>query len=122
MTTNDNEEWRDIPDYEGKYQVSSEGRVRRIYKFAPPLLIKPDENSSGYLRVQLWDDGSYERHFIHRLVLEAFRGGDRPELDGCHLDGNRHNNRLSNLCWGTRSENMGHNKRREMLMARSMMD
>lgn len=46
-----------------------------------------------------------KRTKIHRLVLEAFVGSCPKGMETRHLDGDVHNNRLENLCWGTRCEN-----------------
>lgn len=43
---------------------------------------------------------------IHRLLLRAFVGEPRPKQEARHLDGDKANNSLSNLAWGSRSENM----------------
>lgn len=60
----------------------------------------------GYMEVILTSDSGVVKHFrVHRLVLELFVG-PRPEgLEGCHGDGNRANNLLSNLRWGTPESN-----------------
>lgn len=65
--------------------------------------LKPSLNASGYHRVNL---GRGNGRLIHRLVLEAFVGPCPPGMECRHLDGNRTNNSLGNLAWGTRKENM----------------
>lgn len=61
--------------------------------------------SAGYLTVGLRRDGRTHRFHVHRLVLMAFVGpGDG--LDGCHNNGDRMDNRLENLRWGTRADNI----------------
>lgn len=96
------EEWRDVVDYEGIYQVSTLGRLRRWRKQTMRwfmLSIMPDK-TSGYVRVNLSRNGKVKTVEVHRLVARAFIG-DRPK--GYHtnhkLQGkeNRSNNRLSNL-------------------------
>jgi len=62
-------------------------------------------NAYGYRVVRLFKDGRYKCKYIHRLVLEAFVGPAEPGHQGRHLDGTRTNNHLSNLAWGTVSEN-----------------
>ena len=60
----------------------------------------------GYLRVRLTVHGERRRHRVHCLVLKAFVGErPSPNHDARHLDGNRQNNRLFNLAWGTRRDN-----------------
>lgn len=65
-----------------------------------------DGNSAGgYMVVRLRYGGRYHGFRIHKIMLMTFVG---PRPDGCvcrHLDGNKMNNSLSNIRWGTRSEN-----------------
>lgn len=99
-------EWRPIPGYPG-YEVSDEGSVRSS-KYRQPRLLKPTTNpQTGYKQVYLRADGRTHTWRVHALVLLAFVG-PRPEGDVQvrHLDGDRLNNRLANLAYGTRSENM----------------
>jgi len=103
------ETWMPIPDYEDRYEVSDRGRVLRLFRTRSPKVLKPQVNSAGYLRVALFLEGVREWHFIHRLVLEAFIGPPANDLiEGCHLDDVQTNNRLTNLVWGTRAENLAH--------------
>lgn len=64
------------------------------------------QSSLGYQRVNLYVAGVMKHVFVHRLVLLAFVGPCPDGLQCRHLDGDRTNNALSNLCWGTISENM----------------
>lgn len=67
--------------------------------------LKPDPNSTGYLRVTLSKEGKTTRRFIHQLVAETFL--NKPEGTVVnHKDGNRLNNNVSNLEWVTMSENV----------------
>lgn len=92
-------EWRAIPGFAG-YEVSDTGLVR-----SPNRLLSLKPNRYGYCRVVLWGGRKRTRKHVHVLVLEAFVG-PRPEgKHACHNDGVRHNNKLSNLRWGTASEN-----------------
>lgn len=62
----------------------------------------------GYRSVVLFSD-SYPKgrsYLVHHLVLRAFVGERPPGLECRHLDGNPQNNQVSNLCWGTRKENI----------------
>ncbi len=99
--------WKDISCFEGVYQISTHGRIRRFYtnvgigyKILNPWIGR----KTGYRRVDLCFNGT-KRKKVHQLVLETFVGPRRHKLEGRHLDGNRQNNRLDNLRWGTRSEN-----------------
>ena len=87
-----------------RYLVSDEGTVASVVKKKPRVL-KPIF-FGAYHGVTLVDDsGEHHRRYIHRLVLEGFAGPCPEGMEARHLDGNRFNNRLNNLAWGTRSEN-----------------
>ncbi|MEE9574062.1 MAG: NUMOD4 domain-containing protein [Candidatus Neomarinimicrobiota bacterium] len=104
------EVWKDIPNFEGVYQASTHGRIKRVAN-GPSThnnrLLKPTRHHSGYMEVSLCKDGKqYKSLRIHMLILITFVG-ERPNKQECrHLDGNRQNNMLSNLTWGTHKENM----------------
>jgi hypothetical protein len=96
------ERWLPIRGYEGLYEISDLGRVRGLLR---SHLLKPDVRPSGHLRVTLSRDGSVERFWVHRLVLETFVGPRLPEMECCHNDGRPANNAVSNLRWDTKSAN-----------------
>lgn len=114
------EVWRDIPGYEGRYQVSNLGRVKSLPRITERVersgkvvhqtirerILKPAVNNRGYLSVVLRVDGKSVTHEVHTLVALAFLGA-RPSADAQvrHLDGERTNCKVVNLCYGTRSEN-----------------
>jgi hypothetical protein len=110
------ETWRDIPGWAGYYAVSDLGRVKSL---ARTIVIRtgvtrdrkeevrrPGVDSSGYLSVPLSRDGRKVQIAVHRLVLLAFVGPCPPGLEGCHGDGDKFNNCVSNLRWDTHSANM----------------
>lgn len=67
-------------------------------------LRKPGKHKSGHLRVTLFP-GRVEKK-VHHLVLEAFVGPCPTGMEGCHFpDRDPSNNNLTNLRWGTRSDN-----------------
>lgn len=108
----EHEEWRDVVGYEGLYQVSSLGRVRstatgRIYG-APPA----DRRRGGetnYRVAHLKRADGIRRSFpVHRLVALAFLPNPEHKPVVNHRDGDRRNNRLSNLEWATYGENSRH--------------
>lgn len=95
-------EWRPVVGYEDFYEVSSEGQLRSLRR---NRIMKGSPNEQGYLLVSLSRDGGFKTHAIHRVVAEAFLGS-RPEgLETRHLDGNNTHNAVSNLAYGTKSEN-----------------
>lgn len=92
--------WLPIKDYPG-YEISNFGHVRNGKQY-----ITVHRNNSGYYRVALCKHSEKEYFFIHHLVAEYFIG---PRPDGkvvMHIDSNRMNNYVSNLRYGTQSENI----------------
>lgn len=106
----ENEIWIDIEGYEGLYQVSNYGNVRSLnYKrTGKSKILKQQKHKSGYLKVNLYINGSMRTYLVHRLVCEAFIDNpeNKPEVN--HVDGNKGNNAIDNLEWTTRSENQIH--------------
>lgn len=98
-------EWRDIFGYEGRYQVSNDGRVRN----SRGRILKPNIKSPRYHTVRLYSGGRYdfEDRLIHQLVAETFLEHE-PGCEVNHIDGNRYNNDVSNLEWVSHQENMKH--------------
>lgn len=116
------EVWKAIPGYEGRYEVSDMGRVRSLphyvrlvaqgketRRLSPGRILKPGKQmQSGHVSVSL---GRHNSRLVHQLVLEAFVG-PRPAapkgslIDVLHLNSNPADNRLVNLRYGTRSENI----------------
>lgn len=117
MATNIKEIWKPVVNFEGLYEVSNLGRVRSVdhmcvTKGGHERMVKGRiralcNSSRGYKHVNL-TDGSHrgmKTRKVHQLVLEAFVG-PKPHGAVCrHLDGNRTNNCLANLAWGTAAEN-----------------
>ena len=108
------EEWRDVIGCEGWYQVSSKGRVRsvdRVVTFSDGRLRKYKGRiisqylGNGYPRVTLKMNGVDLRAHVHSLVAKAFLGPRPFAHDVLHGDGNRANNFVSNLRYGTRKDN-----------------
>lgn len=95
--------WRVIPDFPG-YMASDDGRVWSLY-FKHPRPIKPEE-WDGYWTVRLWRKNKRVRMNVSRVVAMAFHG-EAPSRrhDASHLNGNRKDNRASNLIWEMRSDN-----------------
>ena len=90
--------WKDVPGYEGLYQVSNWGQVKSL-KFGKERILKPSANSRGYLRVALSKDGKAKTYRIHQLVAMVFldHQPDGMNIVINHLDNNPLNNKLDNL-------------------------
>ena len=108
----EHEIWKPIPGYEGRYEVSSFGRIKSIYDgrngHDKSLILKPCIRRC-YLFVNLYDStGTPKAKHIHRIVASVFAKKDTCRQEVNHLDGNKLNNRAENLEWVTRSENVKH--------------
>lgn len=110
------EKWLPIPNYEGWYEVSNLGRVKRIR----PAVNNRTGNilrfgmRSGYKYANLCKDGIIKSFALHELVCLAFIGKRPKGFVTNHKDGNRINNRPENLEHVTQSENMYHAHRMGM--------
>jgi len=98
--------WKVIPNTNGRYYVSSYGRVysKQRSKFRK---LYPD--TKGYLQVDYRDvDGRRITKKVHRLVAELFVNGMQLDLVVNHIDGNKRNNNYTNLEWVTHRYNTQH--------------
>ena len=108
----DAEEWRPVAGYEGIYEVSSRGRVRSLPRVDSRgrrnrgRYLAVINHPSGHKQVKLSREGTSKPGKLHRIVLIAFMGPPPPGCEVLHGDGDPGNNALSNLRWGTRSENL----------------
>ncbi|WP_312364012.1 NUMOD4 motif-containing HNH endonuclease [Sphingobacterium sp.] len=99
------EQWKPCSGYEGFYEVSTFGNIRSIRK---NKILKPTKNKYGYCKVSLTGDNSYKTVNVHRVIAQTFipNPENKPQVN--HKDGNKANNRVDNLEWSTREENMQH--------------
>ena len=106
------EEFRDIPNFEG-YQVSNFGTVISFKQSKKGRLLKPQKDRYGYIYYNLCGKKKMK---AHRLVMMAFCPcEDMYTLQVSHLDDNKENNCLSNLCWATAKENDNWGSRNEKI-------
>ena len=109
--------WKDIPNYEGLYQVSNFGNVKSIerrtltkagWSFRVNEIILNKGKSLAYENVTLSKNSKTKTIRVHRLVADAFipNTENRPQVN--HIDGNGSNNHYSNLEWSTSSQNIQH--------------
>lgn len=105
------ETWKPIPEYEGIYEVSDRGNVRRI-KLARGSgfmqNMKQAPNHYGYPRVSLCRDNAPKQFLVHRLVAAAFLGPCPVGQEVNHKDGDKANPRLENLEYVTSKQNSEH--------------
>lgn len=103
------EQWKDIEEYEGLYQVSTLGRVKSLERIdsnnhvVRERILKPNALSNGYHRYTLSCNG-VKSHGAHRLVAQAFldNPNDLPQVH--HINHKRDDNRVENLMWVNQSE------------------
>ena len=99
------EEWKDIEGYEGRYAISSKGR---LYSYRYRRIIVPGETKKGYFVQGLCKDGKMKSYLIHRLVAQAFIPNPDNFDEVNHKDLNKKNNSIENLEWVTRKDNRNH--------------
>lgn len=111
------EVWKDIPGYEGRYQASTEGRIRSVNRLVTQRakngtpyvrkvkarILPGSTRGDGYILVSL---GHAKPHYAHVLVALTFLGERPQDADVCHNDGNPSNNKITNLRYDSRSENI----------------
>lgn len=106
--------WKDIKNYEDYYQISNLGRIKskdRISRngkgkyIIKGKLLKNADNGLGYKSVYLRKNGISKKHYVHRLVAQAFIKNleNKPYIN--HIDCNPSNNVYKNLEWCTPKEN-----------------
>ena len=107
------EEWRDVVGFEGKYRVSSHGRVwsNRYKRYLTPYM-----NSRGYAQTCLAVAGKHYYRTVHRLVMEAFSEDYSEDLQVNHKDENKLNNMLSNLEMCTHQYNIEYSKSKHYIV------
>ncbi len=96
-------EWQDVTGYEGRYQVSRTGQVRKAD--GTPV----GQWASRYMQVRL--SGPRRVLPVHRLVASAFLPNPHGLPVVNHIDCNPHNNSVENLEWCTQAENLDHSRR-----------
>lgn len=117
--------WKSIPNYEGLYEASTEGRIRtaegkttrsarfekRVWKqriLKPKMQKRRRGGINSDLRVNLWKDGKVKTLLVSRLVAMTWCEGYSAGMTVNHIDGNSLNNNANNLEWISLSQNIKH--------------
>jgi hypothetical protein len=119
--------FKDVPNFEGYYQVSNLGRVKTLERLQwrefsdrashwakrKGKILNPCQDKEGYLHVRLTKGNGYTLWKVHQLVALVFLGHDRKNRDFIvhHLNHNKKDNRLENLEIQQRGEHIRKHKR-----------
>ena len=108
----ENEIWKDIPNYEGHYQVSNLGRVKS-FKYDKEILLTPCKDNNGYYHINLHLQGVRAPCKVHVLIASSFLGHIQNGKGICvdHIDNDRSNNNLMNLQLISHRENCSKDKK-----------
>ena len=106
----DNTKWKQVPGAPG-YEVSVSGEVRSFRVSPAGRVLRQSDDAYGYRMVRPCVEGKSVSKKVHRLVLEAFVGPCPPGMQCRHLNGDRADNRLENLAWGTPAQNRADQRR-----------
>lgn len=114
----DKEVWKEVSGYDGRYQVSNHGRVKRARweitrkdgvktTYKEKVLSSPN-STDGYPSLGLMKGKKRHSYKVHRLVAMEFVPNPNGYVEVNHIDENKENNHSSNLEWCTRKHNMNH--------------
>lgn len=113
-----NEQWKDIPSYEGCFQISNMGNIRSLDRIINSnhgtkrknkgRVLKIQKDRQGYEKICLQCNNNQQTFKVHRLVAMAFLENKENKKTVNHINGIKNDNRLENLEWATYSENMQH--------------
>ena len=95
------EEWRLVKEFDGKFEVSNIGRVR---KRSGQILSICKSKIHGYMEISFYINGASYTRSVHRLVAEAFIEHTKERNQVHHIDEDRTNNNVNNLMWVTPKE------------------
>jgi len=107
MKNTTNEKWVSVLGYDGLYEVSDLGNVKST-KFGKEKIMKQHTNRYGYCKIDLLNNTKRKKHSVHRLVAIAFLENPENKLQVNHKNGIKSDNRLENIEFNTRKENMNH--------------
>lgn len=98
------DQWKTVAN-KPRYKVCRDGQIMNV---ETGLILKPIEQSTGYMHVTLCDEHKCQQMSVHRVVAKAFVPNPNNYSQVNHIDGDKTNNRADNLEWCTNSQNMKH--------------
>lgn len=103
--------WKDAKGYEGVYQVSDQGDIKRVRASRGTnvgKILKPIANKKGYLKTRLTVNSKGKTILVHRIIAESFIPNpiNLPQVN--HINGVKSDNRVGNLEWCTNEDNIRH--------------
>lgn len=107
-------EWKDIPGFNGDYQINRVGQVKMREKvlwngrIMPEKIMSSKITQNGYKRIGLRENGTRRHYSIHRLIALTFIPNPQNKPQVNHKNGIKTDNRVDNLEWVTQAENMQH--------------
>lgn len=123
MEKNVKEIWKDVKGYEGLYQVSNLGRVKRLAHYRSHFkggksffldkILKNSINNEGYVNYKLYNKGLKKTIKGHRLVATHFIENNLKLKEVNHIDGFKSNNCVSNLEWVSIRGNQSHRYKKQ---------
>ena len=127
LSDREDEIWKDVVGFEGRYSVSNYGRVANTKPYTKRTMrnkkLKSNKRldilipdiSRTYLHVKLYSNYRMKHFYLHRLVATAFIPNPENKSHINHIDCNKFNNYISNLEWCTHKENMEHSSKNGMV-------
>lgn len=109
--------WKDIKGFEGLYQVSSLGRIKKMpkttitkkgEKTTKEYIMKLETGKNGYIMTGIRKDNRRHHLYVARIVAENFIDNPECKREVNHINGDKSDNSVSNLEWVTKRENMDH--------------